>query len=68
MRNACKILVAKFELKDLLEDLGVGGKIIFKRILKKLGVKWIEVAWYRVQWHKVLNLGGSIKGGEFLTR
>jgi hypothetical protein len=35
MRNACKILVAKPEGRDYLEDVGVNGRTILELILEK---------------------------------
>jgi hypothetical protein len=38
MRNACRILVEKPEIKDHLKDVFVDDRIILKRILDKLGL------------------------------
>jgi hypothetical protein len=34
-RRACRVLVGKLKERNHLEDLGIGGRIILKRILKK---------------------------------
>jgi hypothetical protein len=55
-----------------LEDPGVDGMIILKWIFRKLegGMDWIDLTQYRDRWRAlvkaVLNLGGSIRCGEFL--
>jgi hypothetical protein len=38
-KNQYKILVGKSERSDHLEDVGIDGKIILKRILGKMGGK-----------------------------
>jgi hypothetical protein len=42
------------EGRDHLGDLGVGGKIILKWILKRVGLDWIHVAHGRHLWWAVL--------------
>jgi hypothetical protein len=55
MRNAQKIV----DFKNPLEDLGVGGRIILKRILKKNGAKIPNVfIWLRI----------FLRGGLLWTR
>jgi hypothetical protein len=50
MRNVYKILVGTPEGKRHLEDLGVEGRKIFKRMLKKQGGKvWIGCTWPRIE-------------------
>jgi hypothetical protein len=39
-----------------LDELGVDGRIILKRILKKLGVDWLNLAQDRGEWWAVLNI------------
>ena len=40
-RGVYRVLVGKPEIKDHLEDLGIGGRIILKWIFKK----WNEEVW-----------------------
>jgi hypothetical protein len=48
--NAYKILVAKPEGKIPLENLGLDGSIISKRILGKYGLgAWIGFIWLRIR-------------------
>jgi len=67
-----RVLVGKLEGKNHLEDPGVDGMIILSWIFRKRegGMDWIDLTQYRDRWralvNAVLNLGGSIKGGEFL--
>jgi hypothetical protein len=39
MRNAYNVLVGRPEEKNHLEDLGIDGRIILERILRKQGVE-----------------------------
>ena len=57
-----------------LEDPGVDGKIIFKRILLKIGregILWVHLAWYldrlRFPMKAVINLRIPQNAGKFLT-
>jgi hypothetical protein len=67
MGNAYKLLVRTPEGKIHLEDLGVDGRIILKRVLEKYGggIDWIHLTRGRDQWGSLKNTG-SIKCGEFL--
>jgi hypothetical protein len=51
--------------RDYSEDLGVDGKVILQRVLRKYG----RNVWTGFTWLKIGTSGGpssSIKGGEFL--
>jgi hypothetical protein len=51
------------------EDLGIGGRIILKRILNCiLGYEWIQIAQGMVQWRGLVTTTGFIKGREFLDQ
>jgi hypothetical protein len=59
--------------RDHLVDVGVDGRIILRRIFRKLDVgvmDWIELAKYRDRWECTCECGnehsGSIKFGDFL--
>jgi hypothetical protein len=43
MRNSYRIVVGYWKRKAYLGDLGVGGKIILKWILKKWGGNWFDL-------------------------
>jgi hypothetical protein len=49
--------VGNLRERDLLEDVGVDGKIIFKWIFKKWdgGIDWIEVARNRDTWRVLVD-------------
>jgi len=57
--NACRILVRKVKLKDILRDLVLDGRLILKWILKRV---WTEFIWLRMCSSGGL---GSIKSREF---
>jgi hypothetical protein len=54
-----------------LGDLGVDGRIIFKRILNKQGVDYVQPVYDRVQWltfgNLLKNLGVWYQAGYFPT-
>jgi hypothetical protein len=59
---------------DHLEDSGVDGRIILKRIFQEVGwegVDWIDMAQYRDRWravvNAVINLRVPYNAGNFLT-
>jgi hypothetical protein len=65
--------VGNLRERDNLEDRGVDGRIIIRWIFKKWdgeGMDWIDVAQDRDRWralvNAVINLGVSVKCGEFL--
>jgi len=57
--NACRILVKKVKLKDILIDLILDGRLILKWILKRV--------WTGFVWLRMCSSGGlgSIKNREF---
>jgi hypothetical protein len=69
-RDVYRILVGKTDGQNHLEDLGVDGIIILKRIFKK----WAGATWTRLIWLSIATgscecgreLPGSIKCWEFL--
>ena len=69
-RDVYRVLVGKTEGQNDLEDLGVDGIIILKRIFKKrAGATWTRLIWLRIATGSCeygTELTGSIKCGEFL--
>jgi hypothetical protein len=71
-RSAYRILVGRPEGRRPLEDPGVDGRIILKRIYNK----WVERAWTGLIWLRIGTVvdccecgngtSGFIKRGEFL--
>jgi hypothetical protein len=47
-RGAYRVLVGKPEERDYLEDIGVDGTIILKRIFKKRDGVWTGLIWLRI--------------------
>jgi hypothetical protein len=46
MRSVYKTFVGKPEGKNHLEDLDIDGRIIFKWIIEKFGLRvWIDIMW-----------------------
>jgi hypothetical protein len=58
--NACRILVEKLKLRDILRDLVLDGRLILKWILKRV---WTGLVWLRMCPSGGL---GSIKSREFI--
>lgn len=60
IRNACRILVKKLKLKDVLRDLILEGRLILKWILR--------MVWTGFVWLRMCSVGGlgSIIGREFI--
>jgi len=71
-KGVYRVLMGKPEGKNHLEDPGVDGMRILRWIFRKWerGMDWIDLTQYRNRWpavvNAVLNLGGSLKCGEFL--
>jgi hypothetical protein len=69
VRNAHRIWPDILERRDRLDELGVDGRIILKRILKKYGVGWFNLVQDRDEWwalvNTVMNFRISQKTGTF---
>ena len=55
--NAFRFLMEKCEVKRHLDDEGIGGKVILKRILKNRleGMNWLNLAWDIDKWQAVVT-------------
>ena len=60
IRNACRILVEKLKLRDILRDLVLDGRLIVEWILKRV---WTGFIWLRMCSNGGL---GSIESREFI--
>jgi hypothetical protein len=59
MRNVCKILIRKLEVKDHFEDLGMDGMITLKWILKERGLEGVDCIYLvqdRERWWALENM------------
>ena len=58
----CRILVGKSERKHM-EDLGVDGRIMLKRIFKKSagGMCWIDLAQNKDRWRATVNMVMNVR-------
>jgi hypothetical protein len=71
--GAYRVLVAKPEGRDHLEDPDIGGTIILKWMVEKWdgGMDWIDLAQDRNRWQAVVNKATNLRvpknAGNFLN-